>query len=74
MNNKRRKALAQLITQLEECTSYLQGILDEEQDAFDNIPESLQDSDKGNRIEDAIDTMQNACDQISEATDSLKEL
>ena len=74
MNNKRRKALANLITQLGECTSYLQGILDEEQDAFDNIPESLQDSDKGNRIEDAIDTMQNACDQISEATDSLKEL
>jgi hypothetical protein len=74
MNNQRRKALAKLIKQLEESTSYLQSILDEEQDSFDNMPDSLQYSEKGERIEEAIDTMENACELISEATDSLKEL
>ena len=74
MNNKRRKALANLILQLEECTSYLQSLIDEEQDSFNNIPESLQCSDNGCKIEDAIDVMQEACDQISEATDSLRGL
>ena len=74
MNNSRRKALLKLINQLEQCVTYLQSLLDEEQEAFDNMPEQLQSSGKGYQIEDAIDVMQTVCDQISEAADSLKEL
>lgn len=74
MNNKRRKTLKALIYQLEECVSFLQSLLDEEQDSYDNMPEQLQYSNNGYNIENAIDVMENACEQISEVTESLKSL
>ena len=74
MNNKRRKTLKALIYQLEECVSFLQSLLDEEQDSYDNMPEQLQYSNNGYNIENAIDVMENSCEQISEATESLKGL
>lgn len=74
MNNKRRKELKKLILQLEECVLFLQSLIDEEQDTYDNIPESLQYGNKACIIEDTICSMQEACDKISEAIDDIKEL
>ena len=74
MNNQRRKILATIIAQLEACVSHLQKVLDEEQDAYDNMPESLQCSDRGTQIEDTIYVMDEVCNQITEAADALREL
>lgn len=74
MNRKRRKKISDIIIILEACIDSLQNVMNEEQDALDNIPESLQYSDKGNLMEDAIDTLQNACDQIDEVANELRQL
>lgn len=42
MNNARRKRLAKVIEQLNEINEELSCIRDEEQEAFDNIPENLE--------------------------------
>lgn len=73
MNNTRRKTIKGIITKLEELESLkaeiqeeLQGVLDEEQEAFDNLPESLQDSDRGEQMQECIDTLQQICDDLDQ--------
>lgn len=44
MNNKRRKEIEKLKSSLSEVKNKLQNLLDEEQEAFDNMPESIQES------------------------------
>lgn len=50
MNKDRRKQLEDVRDSLDEIISSLNDIKDEEQDAYDNMPESLQSSDKGSRM------------------------
>lgn len=71
MNAKRRKALAAIITKLEELDSLreeiqeqLQEVMDEEQDALGNMPESLHESDRGQQMQEYIDTMQDVIGEL----------
>lgn len=64
MNKIRRKALANIINKLEELENLkseiqemLEEIKDEEQEALDNMPYSLQESERGQQMQEYIDTM-----------------
>lgn len=75
MNKQRRKALKEIIGKLENQKAAIEAILDEEQEAYDNIPESLQDTDRANQIYENIDALQDAIDNLeSEVIDALQEL
>ena len=45
--------------------------LDEEQDCLDNMPENLQESDRYQKMESAIENLESAVDSIDEAKASL---
>ena len=47
MNKERRGKLNSLLEKLAAAEEELQAIMDEEQDAFDNMPESIQGSERG---------------------------
>ena len=71
MNNARRKAIRNVISQLKKpdpnwnmIESELNSILDEETDAMDNIPESLQDTDRYQICEESIDYLDSAIGEI----------
>lgn len=72
MNNKRRKRIDEVIEILESAKSSIEEIMDEEQEAFDNLPESLQYSDKGSGMESAIGNFETAKDQLDEAINELE--
>lgn len=86
MNAKRRKALAAIITRLEELDSMreeireqLAAVRDEEQEALENMPESLQESDRGQQMQEYIDTMENVTGEldlidIESLIDQLREI
>ena len=57
MNKARR-------SKLEKVWSVLEEVLQEEQECFDNLPESLQRSDKGEMIEENIDDLTTINDYI----------
>ena len=57
MNKARRKQLVALRAKIEELQELLEEIRDDEQDALDNLPESLQDSGRGKDMEKAIGCM-----------------
>lgn len=86
MNAKRRKAIEAVITRLEELDSMreeireqLAAVRDEEQEALENMPESLQESDRGQQMEDYIDTMESVTGEldlidIESLIDQLREI
>ena len=83
MNKVRRKRIASVIETLENITDYdlietikdeIENILWEEDDAYNNMPENLQYSMRGEESSDAIDSLQEAVDALEEAIDALNEL
>lgn len=67
MNNTRRKAIKNIINRL-------QAILDEEQEAFDNMPENLHDSMNGLESQDAQSNLESAIDSLEDAISYLEEI
>ena len=83
MNKARRKRIASVIGTLKNITNYdliettkdeIEDILWEEDDAYNNMPENLQYSMRGEESSDAIDSLQEAVDALEEAIDALNEL
>ena len=69
MNKDRRKHLEALSGRLEDVRTELQDIIDEideikeeEQEAYDNLPESLQESERGCNMQENIDDLDSASD------------
>ncbi|ASG84199.1 hypothetical protein KG918_003473 [Salmonella enterica] len=54
MNNERRKRLAALSQQLAELKDDIQSVLDEEEEAFNNLPEGLQSGERGDSMQTDI--------------------
>lgn len=59
MNNARRQTIAEIRTKLEELGSMLDTLIDEETAAFDNLPESLQSGERGDKMQEAISELEN---------------
>ena len=66
MNNDRRKRIAAISEKLEELHAELEGIQEEEQEAFDSMPESLQQGDRGQQAEQAADALSSAASSLEE--------
>lgn len=74
MNANRRKAIDKIVSRLEELQADLASVCGEEQEAYDNTPESLQESDRYAESEEAISAMEDADGSIQEAIDYLSDL
>ena len=60
MNNERRKRLTALVEQIGLLKDSIQEVLDEEQEAFDNMSKRLQPGEKGFAIVQATSAMGSA--------------
>lgn len=81
MNKQRREKISKLKirfqstqAELKQLSSELSSILNEEQDAFDNMPEGLQSSYRGMCSEDAIDNMEEASEKLDEVIELLNDI
>lgn len=73
MNKQRRKALDTLYRKIEELRQEVEEVMDEEQDSYDNLPENLQGSERGEAMYEAIDNLDSACRSLDEAMDYILE-
>lgn len=73
MNKDRRKRISALIEQIENLSADVVALADEEQEAFDNLPESLQDGERGQAMSDAVDKLNDAASDLSNAATTLSE-
>lgn len=74
MNKQRRTRLAKLVDILDEATAELTEIRDEEEEALENMPDSLRESERGQAIEEAHGTLDNAVVELESLTDEIREL
>lgn len=73
MNAKRRKEIEKLSAQIEEIKMAIDSLRDDEQEAYDNLPDSLQETERGQKMESAIEVLDYASDDLQECLDHLLE-
>jgi len=82
MNKKRRQEISRIVTQveeivvnakekLEELQSDIESIRDEESDCYENLPEGIMYSERGEAMEQAVDNLDNAASSIEELINAL---
>ena len=74
MNKQRRTEIANIVTELEILKERLDKVLSEEQDVFDNMPENLQYSMRGEESQEAIDNMDGAMSDLENAISQLEDI
>lgn len=64
MNRVRRKSLKDVLGKMDELSAVLenvkdaiQAVLDEEQEAYDNLPEGLQEAERGQQMQEYIEAL-----------------
>lgn len=70
---QRRKAIEQLVERLNEISGDVETLEYEEEEAYEALPESLQETSQGEAMEAAKYALTNAIEQIAEAVESLEE-
>ena len=71
---RRNRIINAIVGELREIVAELENVRDEESDAFSNMPESLQDSERGQKAREAVDTLETAVDSITSETDNLENI
>ena len=67
MNKNRRDRLAKLSDQISDIMEKLEELRDEELEAFENLPESLNSSGRGETMQTAIGAMDDALSSLENA-------
>ena len=73
MNKVRRIALSAIMERLEEIKADLEAVAEAEEEAFNNIPESLEGTDRYEAASAAVDNLQEAVSYIEEVLDYIEE-
>lgn len=74
MNANQRKTLQGYVESLEEIKCAIEEMRDDEECKFDNMPEGLQESERGEAMQEAIDNLESASSSLEEAIDYLNEI
>lgn len=73
MNKERRARLAEVDDLLMEAVDDITEIVEDEQEAFDNLPEGLQCSSRGEAMEEAIDEMNDIISDIENVRERIQD-
>ena len=81
MNSNRRKEIDRimeridsLIADLSDIKDSIGAVRDEEQEALDNLPESMQEGERGERAQAAIDALEEALNGMDEAECDINDI
>lgn len=71
MNKDRRKQIATIVARLEGIKSDVEIVQDDEQEALDALPSSLQDTEQAEKMNEALDALGEAIDQVEALSETL---
>ncbi len=69
MNKQRRKQIDQILEKLAELSAMVEEVYNDEDEAYNNLPESIQDSERGEAMYEAVDALESAysaCEELQE--------
>ncbi|MCQ2146818.1 MAG: hypothetical protein MJZ16_04795 [Bacteroidales bacterium] len=67
MNNQRRKKLTQAYEYIQKAYSLIDEAMSEEEDAMNNLPESLQDTERYYEMEECVSSLSSALEALDDA-------
>lgn len=73
MNKKRRELLKTARPFLTQAANIIERAAEQESDCLDNVPESLQDTDRYESMERAVENLEAALEHIESAQECLDE-
>ncbi|MDD5060899.1 MAG: hypothetical protein PHN44_01265 [Candidatus Marinimicrobia bacterium] len=73
MNATRRKTIHSLLAKIENLKLEPETVQAEEQEIFDKLSETAQESERGQAIGEAADHLQDALDSLEDVTSSLEQ-
>ena len=80
MNKQRRKSLSEAETlllsaldSLERAMDIIDEVRDEEEEAYDNLPEQFQDGERGEEMQEYIDTLEEIFSEFESCRDTLQD-
>jgi hypothetical protein len=71
MNDSRRNRLEQASALISKAMDLIKELGDEEQEAFDNLPENLKEAEQGENIETTIHTLNDVISALEEALSGI---
>lgn len=71
MNKQRRKDVDAVIDRIDDLKTDIDDVINDEQDTYFNLPDSLQASEKGNKYETAIALMESSKKSLDTAREFL---
>lgn len=74
MNRDRRARLNEVREKLAAICCAIEEIRDEEEEAYENLPESLQESERGERMCEVVEGLQDLYDNLESAADDIESI
>ena len=73
MNAERRRTIQKQIDLLANAKAELEAVRDDEEAAFEGLPENFQMGERGDAMQEAIQSLETAIDQIDEVISAAEE-
>lgn len=74
MNKQDRKTLSETLEAITANVAMIREMADSEQEKFDDMPEGLQQGERGEALEQAADALAQGADEMESATEELQML
>ena len=74
MNKQDRKVIEKWIENLDEIKCGVEEMMENETEKLDNMPEGLQESERGEKMQEGIDQLDYANNSLEEAIGYLREI
>ena len=74
MNKQRREFIAKSVQEIYDVIATLEAVKDEEMEAYENMPENLQYSERGETMSDNIDSLEEIIEMLMDATTTLEDM
>lgn len=74
MNKQRRKRLEEAFNLIDQAKDILEEVKDEEQDAYENLPENFQNGDRGEEMQGYIEMLDEAYGYLDDANSVIEQV
>lgn len=73
MNAARRKTISEAVALIDQAHDLIEEIANQERESFDNLPEGLQESERGERMDEIATALEEAYMTLTDVVDQLND-
>ena len=72
MNKARRKELEKALELLEQASDIIDSVKVDEEEAYENLPDGLRESERGETMQEALSSLEDALTDLENVTDDIQ--